>query len=121
MSGTNPVGTLTSLTSVKNCTGNISIRRNDGIRAYWFENITGNLDLTNASNIGCFVYNIVGTITDPGTTNATKVVTLGLNTSSYSFVINPFYVYADNATAIAAGRGVGEVYRTSTGVLMTTF
>ena len=121
LSGTNPVGTLTSLTSVKNCTGNISIRRNDGIRAYWFENITGNLDLTNASNIGCFVYNIVGTITDPGTTNATKVVTLGLNTSSYSFVINPFYVYADNATAIAAGRGVGEVYRTSTGVLMTTF
>ena len=121
LSGTNPPGTQTSLTSVKNCTGNISIRRNDGIRAYWFENITGNLDLTNASNIGCFVYNIVGTITDPGTTNAAKAVTLGLNTSSYSLVINPFYVYADNATAIAAGRGVGEVYRTATGVLMTRF
>jgi hypothetical protein len=121
LSGTNPPGTQTSLTSVKNCTGNISIRRNDGIRAYWFENILGNLDLTNASNIGCFVYNIVGTITDPGTTNATKVVTLGMNTTSYSLVINPFYVYADNATAIAAGRGVGEVYRTATGVLMTTF
>ena len=121
LSGSNPPGTFTSLTSVKNCNGNISIRRNDGVRAYWFENILGNLDLTNASNIGCFVYNIVGTITDPGTTNATKAVTLGLNTSSYSFVINPYYVYADNATAIAAGRGVGEVYRTPTGVLMTRF
>ena len=121
LSGTNTPALSTSLTSVKNCTANISIKRNDGIRSYWFENIVGNLDLTNVSSIGCFYYNITGTITDPGTTNASKVVTLGINSVSPFLVMNPVYVYADNATAIAAGRGVGEVYRTATGVLMTRF
>ena len=84
-------------------------------RGYWFENIQGNVDLTNVAATGTFIFDAYGTVTDPN-----GAVTLRVDSSSGVW-IRPIYTYADNATAIAAGRTAGQVYKTSTGNLMVVY
>jgi len=85
-------------------------------RAFHFENIFGNVDLTNANNYGTFLRNIYGTVTD-----VNNSIGIGINMNDLPLVIKTVYTYANNAAALAAGRVVGEVYKTSTGSLMTVY
>ncbi|NBW23696.1 MAG: hypothetical protein EBR82_88705 [Caulobacteraceae bacterium] len=122
LSGTNPPATTLAITQVDNCAANISVRKNDGLRSFYVYNIIGNVDMTNASASGSIVNGVVGTVTNPGATSPAKPITLAVYAGSLPLVINPAYAYADNATAIAAGRVVGEVYRrTADGSLMVVY
>jgi hypothetical protein len=122
LSGVNVPASTFSITQLDNCTANISVRKNDGVRNFYIYNISGNVDMTNASSSGSIVNAVTGTVTNPGGTSAAKPITLAVYAGSLPLVINPFYTFADNAAATAAGRVVGEVYRrTADGALMVVY
>lgn len=89
--------------------------KSGGGYGYWFENIQGNVNLTNANAGGTFAYNINGTVTDPN-----KAITFRIDTTSGLWA-RPAYTYADNTAALAGGLVAGQVYKTSTGVLMVVY
>ena len=89
--------------------------KSGGGYGYWFENIQGNVNLTNAGQGGTFLFSVSGTVTDPN-----AAVTLRVDTST-GLWMRPAYTYADNTAALAAGRVAGQVYKTATGVLMVVF
>lgn len=84
-------------------------------RGYWFENVKGNIDLTNANAGGSFIFGNHGTVTDPN-----GAVNLRVDENVNLYVHTP-YTYADNAAALAGGLVAGQVYKTSTGVLMVVY
>ena len=89
--------------------------KSGGGYGYWFENIQGNVNLTNASPNGTFLFSVSGTVTDPN-----KAVTLRVDTST-GLWMRPVYTYANNAAAVAGGLVEGQVYKTATGVLMVVY
>jgi hypothetical protein len=115
-SAANEPGIATNRISVRNSNLNQRIKAGGAVRAFLFENILGDVDLTNASVLGTVLRNIYGTVTDPN-----KAVTFAVNSGSYELLIRPSGVYANNAAALAAGLQEGEVYRTPSGALMVTY
>lgn len=107
--------TTTGFISVKGSNCNHKVILGTGNRAYWFENIKGDVDLTNCSAGGCFLYNVSGTVTDPNGAASIQI------TDGSGIKLNTQFVYANNAAAVAAGLAVGTVYQTSTGVLMIVY
>ena len=89
--------------------------KSGGGYGYWFENIQGNVNLTNASPGGTFLFSVSGTVTDPN-----NAVTLRVDTTT-GLWMRPVYTYADNAAAIAGGLVPGQVYKTSTGQLHVVY
>jgi hypothetical protein len=89
--------------------------KSGGGYGYWFENIQGNVNLTNAGQGGTFLFSVSGTVTDPN-----AAVTLRVDTST-GLWMRPTYTFADNTAAVAGGLVAGQVYKTSTGVLMVVF
>lgn len=89
--------------------------KSGGGYGYWFENIQGNVNLTNAGQGGTFLFSVSGTVTDPN-----KAITFRVDTSTGLWA-RPAYTYADNTAALAGGLVAGQVYKTSTGVLMVVY
>jgi hypothetical protein len=125
LSGINIPAEVMSLTQVDNCSANISIRKGDGIRSFYIYNINGDVDMTNSSSLGSIVFSVTGTVLNPGATSANKPIAFGIlpgANPNTPLIINPGYAYADNVTALGAGRVVGEVYRRTTdGALMVVY
>jgi hypothetical protein len=120
-------GVSYSFSSVRDSLTNVAIRENStsaftpSVYGYIIENIYGDVNLTNVAVGNTVLKNIFGTVTDPGTTSATKKVGFAESINGKRIIINPEWEHADNTAALAAGRAVGDVYRTATGQLMTVF
>ena len=112
LSNNNVNTTNSPFVSVKNATADIDVRlRTPAYKNFQIENVVGDVDLTNVSETGSFLFNVSGTVTDPN-----YAVTFAL--TGVSLKINPYYTYANNAAAVAAGLVVGSIYKTSVGVVM---
>lgn len=104
--------TLPSVTEVGGSSGHTVVRNSNlnyevaagACRGFLFENITGDIDLTNAAAYGTILFNCLGTVTDPNAAISLSVF------DGRVLVLNPYYSHADNAAAVGAGRAAGEVY-----------
>ena len=87
------------------------------VRNFWFQDIYGDVDLTNVSAPGTVLINIEGTVTDP---NLAATIRFSKNMVRLQH-IDFFGVYANNVAALAGGLVAGDVYRTATGELMVVY
>lgn len=113
---TNLPGHATSQCLISNSNINHAIKSPVASRGFIFINIDGDVNLTNLGAGGSVLINVTGTVTDPN-----GACTLFVYGDGPGLRISPGYTYADNAAALAAGRVVGDVYKTPTGALMTVY
>ena len=112
-------GGVSGHVSVRNSNLHHQIRRSGKpCRGFIFENITGNVDLSNATAGGSLLINVHGKVTDPK-----KAATVELKGNGLLRIrtIHTDYVYDDQAEARAHGLRPGDVYRTPAGVLMVVY
>ena len=103
-------GKNTALITVRNTDCNISINAVNASadRGYLFENVSGNIDLTNSSVGGSVLINCYGTVTDPNV-----AVSIHIDPHNGVLSINPAATYANNAAALSAGLPAGRLYKTA--------